>query len=119
MKYFSGFRFDEKGNTLWRGTTEIRLTRKAAAVLLFLIDRGGRPVSRDAFPSVWSGTHVHADEVKVLVHEIRAALEDDPRDPHFIRTEPGGGYAFIAPVHDAPQPTAAHARREMTSIAAD
>src|SRR3954447_17175158 len=104
MKYFSGFRFDEKGNTLWRGTTEVRLSRKAGGALLCLIERAGRPVSRDAFPSAWSGTHVHPDDVKVLVHEIRSALEDDPRDPHFIRTESGGGYTFIASIHDAPEP---------------
>jgi DNA-binding winged helix-turn-helix (wHTH) protein len=119
MKYFSGFRFDEKGNTLWRGIREVRLTRKAAAVLLFLVERGGRPVSRDAFPSIWSGTQAHGDEVKVLVHEIRSVLEDDARDPRFIRTEPGGAYSFIAPVYDGAQFAAAHTTSTVTSIAAD
>jgi hypothetical protein len=58
-------------------------------------------VTRDEILSiVWSGTHVHADNVKVLVHELRTALGDDPRDPHFIRSEPGGGYTFVAPLRD-------------------
>ncbi|MFL6280902.1 MAG: AAA family ATPase, partial [Vicinamibacterales bacterium] len=94
------------------------LTRKAAAVLLFLIERGGRPVSCDAFPSIWSGTHMDGNEVKALVHEIRSALEDDPRDPYFIRTEASGGYSFVAPLYDRP-PAAAHPRGAVTSIAAD
>src|SRR5262245_32447072 len=94
MKHFSGHRFDEQRRTLWRGTREIRLTRKAAGVLQCLIERAGRVVTRDTILStVWSGTHVHADNVKVPVHEIRTALEDDPREPNFIRSEPGGGTA--------------------------
>src|SRR4051812_32560989 len=99
MKYFAGQRFDEDRHTLLLGTKEVRLTRKAAAVLECLIARAGRTVTREEILStVWSGTHVHADNVKVLVHELRSALDDDPRDPHFIRSEPGGGYTFVAPL---------------------
>ncbi len=102
MKHFLGHRFDEDERTLWRGADEIRLTRKAAAVLLCLIERAGRTVTRDTILStVWPGTHVQADNIKVLVHEIRVALNDDPRDPQFIRSEPGSGYRFVAPVFDA------------------
>ena len=120
MKYFSGHRFDEHRRTLWRGTREIRLTRKAAAVLLCLIDKAGRPVTRDVILStVWSGTHVHSDNVKVLVHEIRSALEDDPREPNFIRSEPGGGYTFIAPLHDGVLPASTPRASAMPAIAAD
>ena len=103
MKYFLGHRFDEHDRTLWRGTDEVRLTRKAASVLQCLMERAGAMVSREMILStVWPGTYVHADNVKVLVHEIRAALNDDPREPHFIRNEPGAGYTFVAPVNDAP-----------------
>lgn len=103
MKYFLGHRFDEHDRTLWRGTDEIRLTRKAASVLHCLMERAGAVVSRETILStVWPATYVHADNVKVLVHEIRVALDDDPRDPHFIRNEPGAGYTFVAPVNDAP-----------------
>src|SRR3982750_1929309 len=99
MKYFAGHRFDEDRHTLWLGTKEVRLTRKAAAVLECLMERAGRTGTRDEILStVWSGTHVHADNVKVLVHELRSALDDDRRDPHFIRSEPGGGYTFVAPL---------------------
>ena len=103
MKYFLGHRFDQHDRTLWRGTDEVRLTRKAASVLQCLMDRAGAMVSRETILStVWPDTYVHADNVKVLVHEIRVALNDDPREPHFIRNEPGAGYTFVASVHDAP-----------------
>ena len=120
MKHFSGHRFDEHRRTLWRGTREIRLTRKAAAVLLCLIERAGRTVTRDTILStVWSGTHVHADNVKVLIHEVRTALEDDPREPNFIRSESGGGYTFIAPLHDGVLPAATSRASANPAIAAD
>jgi len=103
MKHFLAYRFDERERTLWRGTEEIRLTRKASAILQCLIEGAGRVVTHEAILStVWPGTHVQADNIKVLVHEVRAALQDDPRDPRFIRSEPGRGYTFIAPVLDAP-----------------
>src|SRR5262249_13096357 len=105
MKHFLTYRFDERERTLWRGTEEIRLTRKASAILQCLVEGCGRIVSHETILStVWPGTHVQADNIKVLVHEIRAALQDDPRDPRFIRSEPGRGYTFIAPVLDAPLP---------------
>jgi DNA-binding winged helix-turn-helix (wHTH) protein len=105
MKHFLAYRFDERERTLWRGTEEIRLTRKASAILLCLIEGAGRIVTHETIlASVWPGTHVQADNIKVLVHEIRAALQDDSRDPRFIRSEPGRGYSFIAPVLDAALP---------------
>lgn len=103
MKHFLAYRFDERERTLWRGAEEIRLTRKASAILMCLIEGAGRIVTHETIlGNVWPGTHVQADNIKVLVHEIRAALQDDPRDPRFIRSEPGRGYSFIAPVLDAP-----------------
>ena len=105
MKHFLAYRFDERERTLWRGTEEIRLTRKASAILLCLIEGAGRIVTHETIlANVWPGTHVQADNIKVLVHEIRAALQDDSRDPRFIRSEPGRGYSFIAPVLDAALP---------------
>src|SRR4029453_11835546 len=35
------------------------------------------------------------DNIKVLIHEIRSVLEEDARNPHFIRSEAGLGYAFV------------------------
>src|SRR6476661_1709824 len=101
MKQFLAYRFDDRDGTLWRGADAIRITRKAAAVLRCLLEHAGRLVPHDAILStVWAGTHVQPDNIKVLVHEIRIALNDDPRAPRFIRSEPGRGYTFIAPVLD-------------------
>jgi DNA-binding winged helix-turn-helix (wHTH) protein len=102
MKQFLDYRFDDRDWTLWRGAEGIRITRKAAGVLRCLIAQPGRLVTHDAIlSSVWSGTFVQPDNIKVLVHEIRTALHDDHRSPRFIRSEPGRGYTFIAPVFES------------------
>lgn len=99
MKLFLSFHLDPTDGTLWRGHEQVPLTRKAAALLRCLVDRAGSSVEKaDIMRAVWPDTHVHPDNVKVLVCEIRIALGDDPHAPTFIRSDAGHGYTFIAPV---------------------
>ena len=103
MKHFHPFRLDAAAETLWQGESRISLTHKAFAVLRCLVDRSGRVVSRDALlEAVWPDTHVHPDNVKVLIGEIRRALGDDHAQPTYIRSVPKRGYMFIAPIFEAP-----------------
>jgi DNA-binding winged helix-turn-helix (wHTH) protein len=103
VKYFAPFTLDLAARTLWRDETRIPLTRKALDLLAVLVSRAGHVVSRDALlRAVWPATHVHPDNVKVLVGEIRRALGDDPVRPRFIRSLVKRGYIFIAPVVEAP-----------------
>ena len=101
MKYFAPFTLDLTTCSLWRGAVRIPLTHKAGALLGALVSRAGHVVSREALlQAVWPDTHVHPDNVKVLIGEIRRALGDDPARPKFIRSLVKRGYIFIAPVVD-------------------
>ncbi len=107
VKYFLSYRFDEQRGTISRGSTPVEITRKAASVLRCLIESAGTTVSHEAIlTSVWPDAHVQPDNIKVLVRELRRALGDDSQAPYLIRTDPGRGYTFIAPVSDAPLPIA-------------
>lgn len=64
---FERFRFDTETRRLWAGRQEVRLTRKAAAVMAVLV-------------------------------ELRRALEDDAKQPHFIETRHRRGYRFVATI---------------------
>ncbi len=98
-KYFSTFKFDVEDGTLWQGAAEVPLTGKAASLLRCLIGNAGSWVSKTAIMSaVWPDTHVQPDNIKVLVREIRRALGDGSRHATFIKSAPGRGYSFIAPV---------------------
>jgi DNA-binding winged helix-turn-helix (wHTH) protein len=102
-KQFATFRFEVEDGTLWRGAEQIPLTGKAASLLRCLIDKAGTWVAKPAImAAVWPDTHVQPDNVKVLVREIRQALGDASRHSTFIKSAPGRGYSFIAPVIDPP-----------------
>jgi predicted ATPase/DNA-binding winged helix-turn-helix (wHTH) protein len=101
MKHFAPFSFDPAEGRLFRGCEELPLTRKASALLDCLLSGGGSWVSKETIMSaVWPDTHVQPDNIKVLVREIRQSLGDDPKSPSFIRSRPGRGYAFVAPVSE-------------------
>ncbi len=102
MKYFAPFRLDLTGRTLWRDGVRVPLTHKAFDLLAVLVARAGHVVAKGALlDSVWPDTHVHPDNVKVLIGEVRRALGDDPMRPRFIRSLVKRGYIFVAPVVDA------------------
>jgi hypothetical protein len=51
---------------------------------------------RDA---LWGGRAVEAETgLNFCVHQVRAALGDEARQPTYVATVPGDGYRFIAPV---------------------
>jgi len=105
MKYFAPFHFDDAERTLWREQHLLPLTRKAGDLLACLVRSQGKWVTKDTIlATVWPNTHVHPDNIKVLVHEIRQTLDDDARRPRFIKSESGRGYAFIAAATDCTPP---------------
>jgi predicted ATPase/DNA-binding winged helix-turn-helix (wHTH) protein len=101
MTHFAPFRFDELDLTLWHGQEPRPLTRKASHLFACLLAARGHWVSKaEILAAVWPDTHVHPDNIKVLVREIRLALHDDAGNPRFIRSEAGRGYAFVAATVD-------------------
>jgi Tol biopolymer transport system component/DNA-binding winged helix-turn-helix (wHTH) protein len=95
----------------------IRLTPKAAAVLLQLVRAAGRTLSRDELiGEVWKGTCPTDDVLTQAIRDLRRAFGDDPHAPSYVETLPRLGYRLVAPARflDAqelisPQPTTAHA----------
>ncbi len=106
MKYFSHFRFDRSERKLWLGPDAVPLTRKAADLLAVLIQDAGcdRVAPEDSGRACGRDTHVQQDNIKVLVHELRHALGDNPEAPRYVQSEAGRGYSFVAAVADAPCP---------------
>jgi adenylate cyclase len=74
---------------------ERRLRPKSFALLRFLVQNGGRLVSRDEIMrAVWPDVVVTDDSIAQCVKEIRRAI-DDP-DSRLLRTLPRRGYLFVA-----------------------
>ncbi len=101
---FGPFRFDMTNECLWRGKKEIRLTPKAFAVLLYLVEHPGRLVTKETlFETIWSEVYVTDAALTVCIREIRKALGDNPNEPKFIETVHRRGFRFIAPITPSPQ----------------
>jgi len=94
---FPPFQLDLIAGRLSRGATPIDLPPKAFAVLRFLAERSGQLVTKDdLLAAIWPDVNVTADVLKVTIAEIRKALDDRSREPHFIETAHRRGYRFIA-----------------------
>src|SRR6202034_2805003 len=110
MKVFPPFRLDVVNQCLWRrGDTgqeeRIRMTPKAYAVLVYLVEHAGRLVTSDEIlEAAWSGRVIEPQAVRKHILEVRTALGDRPKNSLFIETLPKRGYRFIAPVSDPAAP---------------
>src|ERR1700675_1010230 len=77
----------------------VKLEPKAMAALIYLANRPGQVVSREALLSaVWPGVVVGDDSLTQVVIKLRKALGDAPEDPAYIQTISKGGYRLVAPV---------------------
>lgn len=95
--HFSSFTLDSETRQLLSDAGEVRLTPKAFDLLILLVRERPRVVSkRDLLARVWPGTHVVEANLNVLVGELRRALGDQTKEPRFIRTVHGAGFAFTA-----------------------
>ena len=80
---------------------EIHLRQKAFQVLVYLLQRRERLVSKsELFEAVWPNTAVTDDVLVQCVKEIRRAIGDDTHNQRFIKTVPKSGYRFIGTVED-------------------
>ena len=81
---------------------EIHLSPKAFDLLLLLVQNRSRVMSKGELQRrLWPDTFVVDTNLASLVAEIREALEDDAKEPRFVRTAHRVGYGFCADVVDA------------------
>jgi len=95
---FGPFRFDARRLILTESGKRVHVTRKAAQVLKMLVEHAGETVFKEILiDEVWGATGDKPDYLAVKICELRGrkVLDDDPKDPKFIKTEHGEGYKFI------------------------
>jgi TolB-like protein/DNA-binding winged helix-turn-helix (wHTH) protein/Flp pilus assembly protein TadD len=114
---FAEFEVDVDAYALSRAGTPVKLQQQPFDVLMALLERPGRLVSRDELRQrVWpSDTFVDFDHsLNIAVNKLRAALSDSAERPRFIETLPRRGYRFIGTIQPAlaPQPDGRHSTTE-------
>jgi len=93
---FAGWVLDQRSRALLAPSGEaVPLTKNEFALLSAFVAAPGRPLSRE---HLLQATRLHEDvfdrSIDVQILRLRRKLEDDPREPRFIRTERGVGYIF-------------------------
>ena len=92
---FGPFIVDSETRQLRRGQEDLHLSPKAFDLLCLLLTNRPKVLEKaDLHARMWPNTHVVDGSLNVLIGEIRRALGDDAREPRFIRTAHGVGYAF-------------------------
>src|SRR5207244_7612341 len=90
---------------VWRGKHAVKLTPKALVVLRTLVTRAGELVTKEELLQAgWPQTVVSDDALTACIQELRRALGDDARQPHYIETVHRRGFRFIAKVVSGEHP---------------
>ena len=98
---FGPFRFDAKTRTLCRGDEELDLSRAEFDLLHIFVDQPNRVLSRDQIMDQLSGRDRDPFDrsIDVRVTRLRHKIEENPAEPHYIRTVWGVGYQFTPADH--------------------
>lgn len=105
---FGDFVLDGGTRQLRRGQEERRLGPKAFELLELLLSQRPNVVTRERIRDrLWPDTFVSESALATVVTEIRAALDEDPKEPRFLRTVHRVGYAFCGEASESgPRPPA-------------
>lgn len=96
---FERFSLDLVNECLWQGSEAIKIRPKAFALLNYLVSRSGQLVTKEELlNAVWPEAFVSDAVLKVIVQQLRVALDDDPKAPRFIETAHRRGYRFIGQI---------------------
>lgn len=95
---FSEFVLSPRRRVLARNGREQPLIPRYFDLLVFLIEHRGEAVHRrEIFDRVWSDVVVSDSALSQAIRSIRRVLDDDSREPRFVRTVSRHGYRFVFP----------------------
>ena len=99
---FGRLEIDRDARAVRLSGEDVALTSHQYELLVAMAERAGRVLSREQLMDLVRGTQLDPFDRSIDVHiaRIRAAIEDDPRQPRRILTVRGAGYVF-AKLQDA------------------
>ena len=95
---FGDLKVDLREQQVWIGGERVPLTPSEYRLLSHLVRNPNRVIPNRALcERVWGPDwQATANDLKALVHRLRAKLGDTPREPRYIENQRGMGYRFIA-----------------------
>ena len=90
---FGPFRLDAEAGILFRGAEPTPLGHSAVRLLALLVQRAGRPVSKDALiEAAWPAQTIEDSNLTVHMAAVRRTLADACGEAQWIETLPRRGY---------------------------
>ena len=90
---------DTQRRTVRKGHDALKMQDLTFDLLYGLVESAPQPMNADALAErVWKVPHVSSDTIAQRIALLRKALGDDPKNPRYIRTVRGAGYAIIGDV---------------------
>jgi two-component system KDP operon response regulator KdpE len=88
----------------------VLLTPKEFEVLRVLVLQEGKPLTHERLSKiVWGPDHPeNAENLRVVISQLRKKIEKDPAHPRYIFTEPWFGYRFLPPSPASPKGQSRH-----------
>ncbi|HEX6897648.1 MAG TPA: winged helix-turn-helix domain-containing protein [Bryobacteraceae bacterium] len=111
QRLLDGFRLGEwsvrpEDGSVTSPQSTTRLEPLVMRLLVYLCSRAKQVVpKKDVVDAVWNGRFVSDEAIKGAFHDLRKALQDNPRQPRFIETLPKRGYRVPVdpePLSEAP-----------------
>lgn len=89
-------KLDEKTCKVYKNNLEIQLTSFEYKLLCFLIKNKNRVFTKgQLYEHVWNQSYLGDEKIiMVYISKLREKIEDDPKEPEFIKTIRGLGYIF-------------------------
>ena len=131
---FADFELDLGRYQLRRGHRVVQLEKNPMELLILVVEKQGRLVTREEISQRLWGDDVFVDTrhgINTAVHKLRTALHDDSERPRILQTVVGKGYRLVARMtvapsgdapsvvidHDSSDPRNQHRQRSMKMAA--
>jgi predicted ATPase/DNA-binding winged helix-turn-helix (wHTH) protein len=96
---FGPFRLFPKERRLERDGRPVEIGSRALDILVELVHRAGRVLSKaDLMSTIWADTTVVEGVLRTHVYNLRKALGDGVAGARYVTSVAGRGYCFVAPV---------------------
>jgi DNA-binding winged helix-turn-helix (wHTH) protein len=96
---FGPFRLFPEARRLERDGRLVEIGGRALDILIELVNRAGRVLSKaDLMSTIWADTTVVEGVLRTHVYNLRKALGDGVAGARYVTSVAGRGYCFVAPV---------------------
>ncbi|MBM6860607.1 response regulator transcription factor [Clostridium saudiense] len=87
------FKFCQNNFQIFKNNIPLNLTAKEVIFLKFLLENPNKVFSKEQlYETIWNNTAIDDNTIMVYIKRLRNKIEDNPKEPKFLKTVWGLGY---------------------------